>query len=173
MTDAHESPQPTPEKPTEHEQLQGLLDKQAITEVLYAYCIHLDKMDLVALSELFTDDCVVDYGAEPHLQSHGAAALRQDLGRMWRWARTSHHLSNVTVTIAPDGTHAETRSYILAWHERPDGSTATMMGQYEDRVVRVDGRWKIAYRRQVLNGNDSGFNVNINPFERLPRPAES
>ncbi len=152
------------------EGLGELLDKQAITEVLYAYCAHLDRMDLDALAALFTDDCVVEYGPEPRLQSHGAAGLRRDLARMWRWARTSHHLSNVMVTLEDDRVHAGATSYVLAWHERPDGSTATMMGQYRDRLVREGGRWRISRRRQELTGNDAGFDVNINRFERIPRP---
>jgi ketosteroid isomerase-like protein len=152
------------------EGLRGLLDKQAITEVLYAYCDHLDRMDLDALAALFTDDCMVEYGPEPRLQSHGAAGLRRDLARMWRWARTSHHLSNVMVTLDDDGEHAGATSYVLAWHERPDGSTATMMGLYRDRLVREGGRWRISHRRQELTGSDAGFDVNINRFERIPRP---
>jgi ketosteroid isomerase-like protein len=152
--------------------VQELHDKQAITEVLYSYCAFLDEMDLDALASLFTDDCTVDYGPEPHLRSTGAAGLRQDLERMWRWARTSHHLSNVLVTLGPDGATAGALSYVLAWHERPDGSTATMMGRYEDRLVRCpDGRWRISSRRQLLTGNDAGFDVNINRFERVARPT--
>lgn len=147
----------------------ALADKQAITEVLYAYCAHLDAMDLDQLCMLFTSDCVVDYGPEPRLRSHGAEQLRHDLTRMWRWTRTSHHLSNVMVTL--DGDQARARSYVMAWHERPDGSTATMMGQYQDQLVRDGGRWLIASRRQLLNGNDAGFDVNINRFERLSPPA--
>jgi ketosteroid isomerase-like protein len=153
--------------------LGALLDKQAITEVLYAYCAHLDRMDLDALAGLFTDDCVVYYGPEPRLQSHGSDGLRRDLARMWRWARTSHHLSNVMVTLDDDGVHAGATSYVTAWHERPDGSTATMMGQYQDRLVReADGRWRISRRRQELIGNDAGFDVNINRFERISRPPD-
>jgi ketosteroid isomerase-like protein len=152
--------------------LRALEDKQAITEVLYGYCAHLDRMDLDALAALFTADCVVDYGPEARLQSRGADGLRHDLARMWRWARTSHHLSNVMVTLDGDGEHAGAVSYVIAWHERPDGSTATMMGQYQDRLVQQDGRWRISRRRQVLTGNDAGFDVNINRFERLPRPDQ-
>ena len=151
-----------------------LRDKQEITEVLHSYCAFLDKMDLDALASLFTDDCVVDYGPEPHLRSSGAEGLRHDLARMWRWARTSHHLSNVLVTLDPDGVSAVASSYVLAWHERPDGSTATMMGKYEDRLVRCpDDRWRISSRRQLLTGNDAGFDVNINRSERLPRPTSA
>lgn len=147
--------------------LQELLDKQAIAEVLYAYCAHLDRMDLDALAQLFTENCTVDYGPEPHLQSRGSPGLHEDLRRMWRWSRTSHHLSNVQVTLSSDRNEAHARSYVLAWHERPDGSTATMMGQYLDHLVLVGIQWKIHHRRQVLTGNDTGFDVNINRFERL------
>ena len=152
--------------------LRELRDKQAIAEVLYAYFSNLDRMDLEALGALFTTDCVVDYGPEPHLHSDGSDALRRDLARMWRWARTSHHLSNVMVELDPDGEHASSVSYVMAWHEHPDGATATMMGQYHDRLVRDGERWLISSRRQVLTGNDNGFNVNINRFERLAAPTQ-
>ncbi len=52
------------------------------------------------------------------------------------------------------------------------GSTATMLGQYEDRLLREGTRWRISARRQVLTGNDTGFDVNINRFERIPRPPD-
>ena len=150
--------------------LRDVEDKQAIAGVLYGYCAHLDRMDLDALAALFTADCAVDYGPEPRLQSKGAYGLRHDLARMWRWARTSHHLSNVMVDLDGDGVHAGATSYVIAWHERPDGSTATMMGRYLDRLVKEDGRWRISRRRQELTGNDAGFDVNINRFERILRP---
>jgi 3-phenylpropionate/cinnamic acid dioxygenase small subunit len=153
--------------------IQELLDKQAIAEVLYSYCAFLDRMDLEALAALFTVDCVVDYGPEPNMSSSGSLGLRRDLSRMWRWARTSHHLSNVVIELDEDGLHASSVSYVFAWHERPDGSIATMMGQYHDRLVRVGNEWRIHSRRQVLTGNDQGFNVRINPFERLPDPDAS
>ena len=110
------------------EQLQELLDKQAIAEVLFAYCAHLDRMDLEALAALFTEDCVVDYGPEARLQSHGADGLRRDLARMWRWSRTSHHLSNVVVKLEGDGQHA-------------------VAIQLRDRLARAAGR---------VHGNDDG-----------------
>jgi ketosteroid isomerase-like protein len=145
----------------------ALRDRQEITDVIYEYCRALDAMDLDALAALFTVDCEVDYG--PQIQSHGAAALRRDLERMWRWARTSHHSSNVQIDFV-DADTATACSYVMAWHEAPDGTTATMMGQYHDRLRRGPSGWRIAERRQVMTGNDAGFTVGINRFERLPRP---
>ncbi|MDH3740992.1 MAG: nuclear transport factor 2 family protein [Hyphomicrobiales bacterium] len=150
-------------------ELRRLVDRQEIEQVLIAYCIHLDRMDLAALAGLFTDDCHVDYSDDPRLKSNGAADLAKSLERMWRWARTSHHLSNVVIEF--DGADAASvTSYVYAWHERADGSTATIMGQYDDRLVRQSDTWLIARRRMVMNGSDAGFSVPINAFERLPPP---
>ena len=153
----------------EKQSLQTLQDESEINAVLIDYCCALDRMDLVSLSALFTDDCAVDYGPDERLQSHGSAALAKSLERMWRWSRTSHHLSNVRIRFTGDN-EASVGSYVYAWHERADGSTATVLGQYHDRFVRRDGRWRIATRQMVMNGCDAGFKVNINRLERRSAP---
>lgn len=147
-----------------------IADRQAIEQTLIAYCVHLDRMDLAALAELFTADCDVDYGDHPGLRSTGADELARSLQRMWRWARTSHHLSNILIEF-PDGDTARAISYVHAWHERADGSTATILGQYHDVLERRNARWLIHRRRMVMNGSDTGFTVPIHRFERLPPPA--
>lgn len=150
--------------------LTELLDRQDITHLLHEYCRGLDVMDLDAVARVFTDNCVVEYGPEPRLRSCGAAALASDLRRLWRWSRTSHHLSNIQVAFE-DESHARALSYVIAWHERPDGSTGSLWGQYHDRLVRTDSGWRIAERRQVMNGNDAGFDVNIPRLERHNPPG--
>ena len=149
--------------------LRRLIERQAITDVLIEYCTALDRMDLSRLASLFTVDCVVEYGPEEWLWSRGRDALEQSLARMWRWSRTSHHLSNVRIDFRDDD-EAFVRSYVHAWHERGDGSSATILGQYHDRFLRADEGWRIAERRMVMNGSDAGFKVDIHPFERLPPP---
>ena len=94
--------------------------------------------------------------------------MRQSLERMWRWSRTSHHLSNVLIDVAADA--ASALSYVLAWHERPDGTTATVFGKYHDQLVRVDGLWLIDVRRMVMNGADAGFKVPLHAAGRRPAP---
>ena len=148
-----------------------LAARQQITEVLNEYCAALDRMDLARLSALFTDECMVDYGPEEWLQSRGSGALEESLARMWRWSRTSHHLSNVQISFHGDD-RAFVRSYVHAWHEREDGSSATILGQYHDRFVREDAGWRIAERRMVMNGCDEGFRVNINRCDRMPPPDD-
>ena len=149
--------------------IKRLLDSQEIEQTLIAYCVYLDRMDLAALADLFTADCEVDYGNDLHLQSRGRASLAKSLERMWRWTRTSHHLTNVMIDFKGNGAACAT-SYVFAWHERPDGSTATMMGQYHDRLERLQNRWLIAQRRMVMNGSDRGFLVPIHRADRLMPP---
>ena len=103
--------------------------------MLNEYCRALDAMELDAVASLFCDDCVVEYGPEERLQSRGRAALRKGLERLWRWARTSHHMSNIQVSLGGED-EAVANSYVIAWHERPDGTTAAVWGQYEDRLRR-------------------------------------
>lgn len=147
-----------------------LLDRQAINDVLIRYCGALDRMDLAALADLFTVDCIVDYGPDARLRSTGSAALKKSLERMWRWSRTSHHLSNVQIWFE-DTNAASAISYVFAWHERPDGSSATILGQYHDRLERQPDGWRIARRRMFMNGCDAGFKVDIHRFERMDAPA--
>ncbi len=145
-------------------------DHFAIHDLLVDYCLHLDRMDLGALSGLFTADCLVVYGPDPQLTANGAKALEASLARMWRWNRTAHHLSNLRIT--PEGADtALAESYVMAWHERPDGSTATIYGRYLDRLSRTSDGWRISERRMEMNGSDTGFRVAIPQAPRHPPPA--
>jgi len=151
--------------------LQALVFRQQIHDVLVRYCVALDRMDLDELASLFTENCRVSYGPDERLNSNGANGLKQSLERMWRWARTSHHLTNVRIDF--DGAEeADVTSYVIAWHERPDGSDATVYGQYRDRFVRRDGRWLIAARTMLMNGSDAGFTLELHRLDRREAPAD-
>ena len=147
----------------------GLQDRAAIEDLLIDYCRHLDRMDLPALARLFTSDCCVIYGPGAHLTAEGADALEVSLARMWRWTRTAHHVSNVRIWHDTDDT-ARCESYVHAWHERPDGSTATVYGRYLDLLVRATPGWRIRERRMEMNGADAGFRVAIPQAPRHPPP---
>ena len=119
------------------------------------------------MPELFTEDCVVVYGPEERMQSRGAASLASSLRRLWRFTRTSHHLSNVVIDFdGPDA--ARGCSYVLAWHQQPDGSARTLYAQYHDRFVRTPTGWRIAERRQLTNGSDVPWDLALAEAERLP-----
>ncbi len=140
-------------------------DRLAITGLLHRYCAMLDSMELELVPELFTDDCIVVYGPDERMQSRGAAELASSLRRLWRFARTSHHLSNVEVGFdGPDAARA--RSYVLAWHQHPDGESRTLYAQYHDRFVRTAAGWRIVERRQLTNGSDVPWDLPLAAAER-------
>lgn len=159
------------EKSAGHTHELRVADRQAITDVLVDYCLALDRMDLKSLASLFMLDCQVEYGPEGRLRSTGRLALAKSLERMWRWSRTSHHLSNVRISFTA-ADRAESISYVHAWHERPNGSTATVYGQYRDRLVYSDGAWLISERRMLMQGSDAEFTVNLYQLDRLKAPSD-
>ena len=146
-----------------------ILDEREIKAVLIEYCCALDRMDLSAISQLFSEDCIVEFGDDAKLNSRGPKALSKSLERMWRWERTSHHLSNVRINFN-GSCKASTISYVTAWHERPDKTTATIYGQYHDEFIRENDHWVITKRKMFMNGSDSGFTVDIFPFKRKTAP---
>lgn len=150
--------------------VRSIAEERTVARILVRYCNYLDLMELDALAALFTADCVVSYGIGEHLTSRGRTNLRRDLERLWRWQRTSHHLSNIDIEF--DGPHsAHARSYVLAWHERADGTTATVYGRYEDRFLRREHDWLIAERTMFMNGHDAGFALALHPTPRRESPA--
>ena len=149
--------------------IKKILDEREINALLVEYCRALDCMDLDAIANLFSDDCVVKFGTDEQLNSRGSKALAKSLERMWRWKRTSHHLSNVSIHFSGSN-QASSVSYVLAWHERPDKTSATIYGQYHDELRRENDRWVITKRTMFMNGSDSGFTVKIFPFKRKTAP---
>jgi hypothetical protein len=150
--------------------LQELVDRQEIVHLLHEYCRGLDLMDLAIVEAVFTRDCIVDYGAEPGMRTDSAAAVIDGLrALMWRWTRTAHHLSNEQIWFdEQDGDAARGISYVLAWHEFPDGTTTTLFGQYHDRFARTADGWRIAHRRLLMAGHEGNWDV---PNHRLERQA--
>jgi 3-phenylpropionate/cinnamic acid dioxygenase small subunit len=129
-----------------------LIDKDEIVDLVHQYSYFVDHRRYDDVVELFTEDCVVDYGVAPPVQS------RVTLRRMFAhpeggFAATSHHNANVLVTF-DDADHASVRSSVYAWHKRSDGATPQVWGYYHDTVVRQSEGWRIARRELRVVGVD-------------------
>jgi ketosteroid isomerase-like protein len=139
----------------EHGALRRLVDKDEIVDLVhrYSYCVDHRLYDEVA--ELFTEDCVVDYGPAFAPPVRGRAALRKMFGRPGGgFAATSHHNANVLVTFEDDD-RASVRTSVYAWHRLADGTTPQLWGYYHDVAVRDSGGWQIATRQlRVLGVED-------------------
>ena len=82
-------------------------------------------------------------------RAHFAAGLGKVLAQ---YERTSHHVSNFTITL--DGDTAHSLAYVYAFHRmKADGSTWHLWGRIDDDMVRTDEGWKVS--KHVLHGIDS------------------
>jgi len=128
------------------EEVQELLDKQALNDLLVRYCRGIDRLDKELVLSCFHDDAYDDHG-----DFKGPA--KEFLDELW--ARSAgkatsfieHKLSNVSLEI--DGDTAYGESY-LVMHQLRDGQLIEGYGRFVDRFERRDGAWRIAHRRVVL-----------------------
>ena len=144
--------------------------RQAIADLQYDYCRFIDEMALDELAALFTEDAVTDYGPEERFRATGRDAIRRSLERMWRFARTSHHLSNVQVWLdGPD--EARGISYVIGWHEQTDGTEALVYARYHNRFSLTEDGWRIARLDYRMTGNSASYTGALHRFERRSPPT--
>ena len=126
------------------------IDRVAIHEVIARYAWALDTGDVEGFVACFWDDGRLVWDAFEQPQNwQGAAALRHfaDFFRaLPNSAGRQHHVSNVVVTAAADGT-ATAKSYALVALRQGDGPHALhVMGWYEDTLRLERGEWRLAER---------------------------
>jgi uncharacterized protein (TIGR02246 family) len=124
---------------------QELADRQAIADVIHAYCFHFDNNEPEAVAALFTDDAVIDYGPEAAtIVGVDAITATIAVGLEHTFLATSHHVSNIQITF--DGpANARSVSYLYAWHRYVDGSPdGELWGRYRHSFVRTDSGWRMS-----------------------------
>jgi len=160
-----------PGAPASLEQLDELLDKQALRDLLSAYCRAVDRADEQALLALFHPDAVVNGGI---VNGDGAAFASGVAG----WLRANapvafHTISNEYFEVR--GARASGECYVLAISTSvgPGGSTDTITaGRYLDRFERRDGQWKFIEHTFVMDCNinqpsSAVFDDSIHPPGRM------
>jgi hypothetical protein len=124
-------------------QLQQLLDREAIRDLAARYAHLVWQNQPLATVELFTEDGVVDLGADGG-RIEGQQALRaiysEKVGSMMLHPFVHNHI------IELDGDHASGIAYMDLRCIR-DGQSLMGSGYYEDQYVREDGVWKFRYRK--------------------------
>src|SRR5262245_5930727 len=140
--------------------LQRLLDKDEIVELVHRYSYLVDHKAHDEIAELFTEDCVVDYGPGLAPPVRGRDALRAMFGSGAAptyarpgFAATSHHNANVLVEFDGDD-RATVLTSLYAWHRTGDGRTPRVWGYYHDVAVRTPDGWRLAERQLRVGGNE-------------------
>jgi hypothetical protein len=140
--------------------LQALLDRQAITEVLYLYCRACDRADEALMHSCFHPGSLHRHGGFNGTSADFVAMATKIIAR----ARvTKHTLTNVLVEL--DGDRAFSESHYCAYHRLVAPGTGVEEdnfsgGRYLDRFERRDGRWRIVERLGLLD------------YERFEAPTE-
>ena len=126
-------------------------DELEILELAARYNHAIDHREGEAWADVFTDD--------GQLITDGTvrAAGREGLLGHIRRAQASgqkvrHWICNPL--IDGDGDSARLRMYVLAYVFTDGNITPTIMGEYDDDLVRENGRWKFRTRRVTACGGD-------------------
>jgi hypothetical protein len=130
--------------------IQTLLDKQSIYEVLVRYCRGADRCDEALVRSVYHEDSFDDHGYWRGNGQDFAAFVCKRLAAAN--SATTHAISNVLIEI--DGDQASSEAQVVATLVRKDTNPiqADVMGaRYLDRLSRRNGEWRIAERTVVLD----------------------
>ena len=130
-------------------------DEVAIQQLLNRYCHELDRGDIAAVVEMFSDDAVLlpEYeGSGEHVGRAAIAAwytrYRAATSQAVRGLR--HKIS--TAMIQVDGDRATAVCYLDADAvDRTSGRRSLTGGRYEDELIRQGDRWRIRQRRIIID----------------------
>lgn len=130
--------------------LQALLDKQAITELVHAYCNAADRHDHEKMRTLYHPDARDDHGS---FFQGLAMEFIDRLPQIQAPMEILHH-NVTTLNIALDGDYAEGEVYVLAFHKvHTDEEPIDLLigGRYFDKYEKREGRWKFSHRAVVAD----------------------
>ena len=145
-----------------------LIIRSELIDLLAEYCECVDDNKLYGLYNVFTPDCVTDYGEGRGGRVVGAQALIDRIQSVLDGcSRTHHQIGQQRVKPRTDGGW-DVVTYALAWHELLSGDIGESHVRYVDRVVRGDGgKWQIAERRLVTLGLEGAFRgINYRMLDR-------
>ena len=123
-------------------------DHVEIRDLAGRYSQALDLGDVSVWSEVFTADGVMEMEAQGY-DITGAALRSLPSGNVDRSAPQSRHIPTAFI-IEGAGDDATMRSYVTVV-ATGDGANIVFQGRYEDRLRRVDGKWRIAHRKIITD----------------------
>lgn len=134
----------------QEQQLQILLEKQAIQELIHAYCNAADRRDQDKMRSLYHPDAIDDHGG---FFQGLAMEFIDRLPDIQAPMEILHH-NVTTVNIKLDGDYAEGEVYVLAFHKvKTDDEPFDLLigGRYFDKYEKRDGVWKFSHRAVVAD----------------------
>jgi len=124
-----------------------LEEKDAIRDLMSAYCFHLDQGEFDEFAALFAPDGAFEPGPQGRYQ--GQAAIRQFIASVvpvpGEGPARKHCTINHLITV--NGTEARAMSYIVVVREADHGIIPSLAGRYEDLLVKEHGEWRFKVRK--------------------------
>lgn len=167
-------PDPSTLPPGLAAQLQGLLDKQAIHEVLTGYCRALDRCDVELMKRVYWKDAVDAHGI---FEGNAHEFAEFIIAGIQQWFEVATHaISNVHIELA--GNYAYSEAYLYSYCRvagtrdkveavfgpeyaarqqygtgAPPAHDFVMGGRYVDKLEKRGDEWRIIHRTVVHDWN--------------------
>ncbi len=127
-------------------EVRGLLDKQAITEVILSYSRAVDRGDETLLRACYHDDAVEDHGGS--FLGPASAYIEAILPALRSERLMTHTVTNILIELE-GASLALSECYYLSFARYPDAEPpfeTLTLARAIDRFERRDGIWRIARR---------------------------
>ena len=138
--------------------LQEVVDRLALRALVDTYARAVDDVDVDGVVELFAPDgqLVAHAGGGDPLVRSGRADITDALtGGLARYHLTTHVVGGQVVTFDAAGASGVTTCLAHHIYDGAGGSRLLVMAvRYDDRYVRLDGRWRFARRELHFDWRD-------------------
>ncbi|PSV48657.1 nuclear transport factor 2 family protein [Photobacterium indicum] len=143
------------------QQLQQLLDKQEMTEIMYKFARALDRVDGKLMKSTYWEDAIEEHQdpifPDLFFYNDNAHAFVEPAMEGFRALKTTQHrISNPLIEI--DGDTATAECYVWAYHVHEENGVdkeGILGGRHHFRFERRDGVWKIKHRSTVFDWNQN------------------
>jgi ketosteroid isomerase-like protein len=124
-----------------------LEEKEAIRDLMSAYCFHVDNGEFDQFVGLFTEDAIFEAGPFGRLQGRRAIYefINGQVPRPGEGPARKHCTLNHVIRV--HGIEARADSYIVVLRESSAGIMASLAGRYEDLLVKEAGEWRFKVRK--------------------------
>lgn len=126
-------------------------DKAAIAELIARYNYAIDHSDYQGWANTFAPDGVFQ-GVIGRFAVH--TEMDKFIASLKSLTAASPHLRHYVTNILPEisGSEARCTSFLLMTSTTKEGSTTiALAGEYEDRLVKIDGRW--LFRERIVRAD--------------------
>lgn len=148
--------------------LEELLDRQAITDLIYRYCRSVDRLDVELGHSIWHEDAIADYG--DIYQGPGKGVIDLICEQHQFLLHHSHQIANILITL--DGDKAGSESYVhatLRAEASGELQQIDIWARYLDTWSRRDGRWGLEKRTVVIDFDEIRSAAEMTRHERARR----